>query len=208
MKRPFTHGFRWTALSETPAAAEDFSSQRDLVYENDRGPINATDTFESLGHASKVQSLSPKRVEDNVAERLQADGWRFGASVAAITTGVIATINFIMSVVFLNVDNSSSGSSTSKMLTELFHGSCEKAATLNTWTHLAINVISACLLAGSNFTMQVLIAPTRRDIDRAHAKERWLDIGLPSMRNLGHIGRRRSCLWWVLALTSLPLHLL
>jgi len=35
---------------------------------------------------------------------------------------------------------------------------------MNTWAHLAINMVSTGLLAGSNFCMQVLVTPTRADI--------------------------------------------
>lgn len=36
----------------------------------------------------------------------------------------------------------------------------------------------------------------------------WLDIGVPSLRNLRRISTRRVVLWWLLALSSIPLHLL
>lgn len=56
--------------------------------------------------------------------------------------------------------------------------------------------------------MQVLAAPTRQEVDRAHARNRWLDIGVPSVRNLWHISPYRAVVWWILGLSSIPLHLL
>ena len=56
--------------------------------------------------------------------------------------------------------------------------------------------------------MQRLSAPTRTEINEAHAKRKYLDIGIPSFRNLGRIGHFRTLLWMVLACSSLPLHLL
>ncbi|KAH7392189.1 hypothetical protein DE146DRAFT_661877 [Phaeosphaeria sp. MPI-PUGE-AT-0046c] len=56
--------------------------------------------------------------------------------------------------------------------------------------------------------MQCMTAPTRGEVDRAHAARRWLDIGVPSFRNLRRIGRDRLVLWLLLGLSSLPLHLL
>ena len=56
--------------------------------------------------------------------------------------------------------------------------------------------------------MQCLTAPTRTDIDEAHAKGRRLDIGILSVRNLGSIGVKRVLLWSLLGLSSVPLHLL
>ena len=56
--------------------------------------------------------------------------------------------------------------------------------------------------------MQCLTAPTRADIDRAHEKNAWLDIGILSLKNLHYIGYQRLTLWTVLGLSSIPLHLL
>jgi hypothetical protein len=58
------------------------------------------------------------------------------------------------------------------------------------------------------FQMQVLVAPTRAEIGRAHARGKYMDIAVPSIRNLRLISRYKVCLWLTLALTSLPLHLM
>ena len=55
--------------------------------------------------------------------------------------------------------------------------------------------------------MQRLASPTRRELDKAHKKHKWLDIGVPSFRNLFFINKWRSLGWVVLAASSLPLHL-
>ena len=78
----------------------------------------------------------------------------------------------------------------------------------NTALHVLINALSTMLLAGSNYTMQVLSSPTRQDVDAAHARGQWLDIGVLSPRNLRLIPRKRAALWYTLALSSVPLHLL
>jgi hypothetical protein len=54
---------------------------------------------------------------------------------------------------------------------------------------------------------QCLVAPTRKDVDRAHRAASWLDIGVPSLRNLFRISRKRSFLWLCLCFSSLPFHL-
>lgn len=56
--------------------------------------------------------------------------------------------------------------------------------------------------------MQCLSAPTRKEVDEAHAKGKWLDIGVPSVRNLTSIPKLRLGMWVGLGLTSLPLHLM
>ncbi|KAK5124153.1 hypothetical protein LTR85_001856 [Meristemomyces frigidus] len=56
--------------------------------------------------------------------------------------------------------------------------------------------------------MQCLCSPTRQEIDKAHARGDWMDVGVASVRNIFKISWRRSLLWWLLALSSVPIHLL
>lgn len=66
----------------------------------------------------------------------------------------------------------------------IFHGDCTRAAELDTLLHLVINIFSTGVLASSNFFMQVVSAPSRQEIDRAHRLLCALEIGVPSMKNL------------------------
>ncbi|KAF2155261.1 hypothetical protein K461DRAFT_110724 [Myriangium duriaei CBS 260.36] len=74
-------------------------------------------------------------------------------------------------------------------------------------THLLVNVLATGLLAASNYAMQVLVSPTRYEVDKAHARRKWLDVGLPSLRNIRAVSWWRLLLWCGLVLSSLPLHL-
>jgi hypothetical protein len=78
--------------------------------------------------------------------------------------------------------------------------------------HVFISALSTLLLSASNYTMQILIAPTRSEVDRAHRGEfkgrTWLDIGVLSTTNLAHVGTVRHVLWIVMAISSIPVHLL
>lgn len=91
---------------------------------------------------------------------------------------------------------------------EVFAGDCHRSETINTWVHLAINAVSTMLLSGSNYCMQILSAPTRKEVDKAHAKQKWLDIGVPSVRNLTNVAWSKILMWWLLGLSSIPLHLM
>lgn len=91
---------------------------------------------------------------------------------------------------------------------EVYNGDCRRAESINTWVHLFINVLSTLLLSASNYCMQCLSAPSRQDIDKAHAKKRWLDIGVPSVRNLRNIPIKKVLVWWSLGISSVPLHLM
>lgn len=85
---------------------------------------------------------------------------------------------------------------------------CASIRTSNTMMHLLTNVLSSVLLAGSNYTMQCLMGPTRQQINSAHARRRWLDVGVPSLRNFGSMASRDQVFWLLLVLSSVPLHLL
>ena len=90
----------------------------------------------------------------------------------------------------------------------MYRGNCGTVKTLNLWLHLAINVISTLLLGSSNYCMQLLVAPTPSEVQKAHERSKWLDIGIPSFRNLWWIARRSWIVWSCLWLSSALLHLL
>ncbi len=90
----------------------------------------------------------------------------------------------------------------------LYDGSCSNVQSMNTGLHLCINLLSMVLLSGSNYAMQCISAPTRAEVDAAHKENKWLDIGIPSLKNLHLASRKKKFLWGVLLASSLPLHLL
>ncbi|OCK83187.1 hypothetical protein K432DRAFT_423576 [Lepidopterella palustris CBS 459.81] len=87
-------------------------------------------------------------------------------------------------------------------------GNCAEAKKLDRWLHLLINVLSSALLAGSNVFMQVCSSPTRDDIDGAHRRHRWLHVGVLSFKNLMHVGGVKVFVCVILAISSIPFHLL
>ncbi|KAK4450480.1 hypothetical protein QBC34DRAFT_460961 [Podospora aff. communis PSN243] len=90
----------------------------------------------------------------------------------------------------------------------IYEGDCERVRTLDQWLHLLINLLGTGMLSASNYCMQLQAAPTRANIDRAHKDNRWLDVGIPSLRNLRYISNWRRLSWALLALSSVPIHLI
>lgn len=119
-------------------------------------------------------------------------------NIAVIIGIVIFLINLIGTIVLMNRFGSA----------DIFRGDCQTASRLSTAFHVLINILSSLLLSASNFSMQLLVAPTRNEVDRAHNNFTWLDIGVPSLRNLRYIARRKRLAWWILGISSLPLHFL
>lgn len=56
--------------------------------------------------------------------------------------------------------------------------------------------------------MQCVTSPTRSECDAAHARGDWLIIGIAGTRNLKRISYQRRVVWALLALSSVPIHLL
>jgi hypothetical protein len=73
----------------------------------------------------------------------------------------------------------------------LFSGPCAKTSTINWGLHAAINVFVVVVVAGANYVFQVLSSPTRTEVAVAHFRRQWLDVGIPSFRNLAHVEGRR-----------------
>lgn len=152
--------------------------------------------------AAVVSDGAPCRTcEEEDPKTKYFQGWRMGVTLCAATAGSVLTINVVLTVVAWSKFGLSSGIGT------LQEGSCRTTKEISLWLHVAINVLSTLLLGASNYCMQCLASPTRKEVDKAHAQQVWLDIGVPSVRNLSRISRRRALLWFCLAISSLPLHL-
>lgn len=87
-------------------------------------------------------------------------------------------------------------------------GPCAKIKKLDLVFHAIINVLGIIALAAVGSFLTALSSPTRQDMDHAHAQGFWFDIGVPSIRNLNHIGRVRKWLSIVLFIFSLPIHIM
>lgn len=136
------------------------------------------------------------------AGRFNFNGWRAGVKICASTAATVLIANVGLTIWASTKNGLVDG------LATIHEGSCQEAKDLSLWLHLLINVLSTILLAASNYCMQILSSPTREEVDQAHASQIWLDIGVPSVRNLRHIAGRRIFLWWLLAFSGIPLHLL
>ena len=146
------------------------------------------------------QTATSAKNESQTGRHFQ--GWRMGVTLGAITTGVVLVIN--LSVMIWGA----AGAGFKGGLRTLQHGTCKETKNLSLWLHLAINVLSTLLLGASSYTMQCLSSPTRDEIDGAHRNYKWLDIGIPSLRNFKHKSRGKLLLWYLMAISSVPLHLL
>ena len=134
--------------------------------------------------------------------RFRFESWKVGVMVAAAMTTAVLIVNSVLTIWASSSFGLKDGIGTA------YTGSCGVVGAWSFWLHILINALSSALLSASNYTMQCVTAPTRRECDLAHARGDWLDVGVPSVRNLFRISRRRRIMWALLALTSTPIHLL
>ena len=139
---------------------------------------------------------TPRRQHENN----EYSGWRGGIAAACTIAGTVLVLNIIFSIYGGVV------SKTGMRIGSLYEGDCETVSRADSALHIAINMMGTLLLGASNYTMQCISSPTRREIDMAHARGKYLDIGLPSIRNLA--GARKKTLFWLLVLSTMPLHFL
>jgi hypothetical protein len=132
-------------------------------------------------------------------------GWRYTALVLAMLVAVLTV--FLTSILFVSLHRLGNGWAAIMDNSAFFVGSCEISSRLNTFLHFLINMVSSGILASSNFFMQVLCAPTRDDINKAHRKRYPLEIGVQSWKNLWRIPIVNVLMWLAFAGSSVPFHI-
>jgi hypothetical protein len=139
--------------------------------------------------------------------RVKVPRWKNGVRYCAIASCVVS----LMNTIFLLVGEGRAGFpplSRNDGRRTLHDGPCDNTKKINIGVHLIINILGSIILGVSNYCMQCMNAPTRTEVDQAHSNFRWVDIGIPSLRNLDKISGLGVVLWLLLGSSSVPLHLL
>lgn len=129
-------------------------------------------------------------------------GWR---RTAVINTIAVTTFTLFTAALLAWSSSRSGGGVDSNLI--FFDGDCAKSASMNLWLHLLLNACSTGVIASSNFFMQVLNSPTRREVDKAHRENVALEIGVPSLSNILHVAWFKNVCWLLFFASSFPIHL-
>jgi hypothetical protein len=148
-------------------------------------PLMSRDNAETQENEETWEDSTTKKRSAMKSKALEA--WRFIVTSGALAGIVILLINVITLSVMYGQHQ------TDRQSITFFTGSCDIAEKINTGAHLVLNVLSTILLAYSNFSMQCLGSPSRTEVDSAHKKHHWLNIGIPSIRNVLFPRRRLHC---------------
>lgn len=201
-------GTSTTATCQEESTKESFFPQLSQTFDYARLQSyfrEAKHLFSSLEGKSSLQNIPLPLVKREIEPGKE---WIRGAMLCAWGTALILILNAILTIIAVGVGYSKSLGEKYFTYTELYQGSCSVTDSWTTAMHFIINILSTALLAASNYMMQCLSAPSRADVDRAHARRRWLDIGILSARNLAVMDNKRKILWGLLFVSSFPIHML
>jgi len=186
--------------SPYPISLQSYRSQPpSLELDGDDGHLlKSSPSFHSEPTNTGIDKVFIKSFKD-LRQRLK--GWRFGVLLSSGLASFVLVTNCVAAIAIHSKYGIHDGVSTA------FEGDCD---VVNRWSlglHVIINMLSSLLLSASNYTMQVLNAPTRSECDKVHAQNKWLDIGITSLHNLTRITWPRRVLWLLLGFSSVPIHL-
>jgi hypothetical protein len=184
----------------------NFSRRRHLMESVESHPGLST------GHAVRLVPQKPMLSVSNqvigssasiLAESTTSlSGWRKGVLCCMVAGSLVLGADLAVLIWATRQERSTASTSV------LYDGSCSQAKKYSTCAHLVINALSTILLAAGNYCMQLLSSPSRQEIDWHHARKRVLDIGLNSWSNVFKVAWPKGIAWCILAMTSIPLHLL
>ncbi|KAF2649839.1 hypothetical protein K491DRAFT_167900 [Lophiostoma macrostomum CBS 122681] len=126
-------------------------------------------------------------------------GWRGGIAGFTILASIVLILN--ISALIWTATHLDDGN-----YATLTVGSYKSISNLSGRIHFGMNILSMALLAGSNYCMQCLSSPTRAEVDAAHARGSYVNIGALSWRNVLTSRKRRICLLSLLTLSSIVMH--
>ena len=123
-------------------------------------------------------------------------GWRGGVLACVVLVACCVLIEIALLVVAIKLENG---------LGTLYHGSCARVKNLSNYLLIPLNVLGTITLSSSNYVMQILNAPNRQEIEKAHQSACFLNVGISSPSNLRHTSRLKRTLYVLLALSTVPI---
>lgn len=166
-------------------------------------PLISHERTETSANKNEETMHESNTVKERFTFRIKAlKAWRFTVASGVLAGTIILLVNILTLAVIYGRHSPENHSIV------FFTGKCSIASGVSTTSHLIINTLSTILLAYSNFSMQCLGSPTRKEIDSAHQKHEWLTIGVPSIRNLFFKSKTKIAMWLLLVISSFPLHMI
>lgn len=161
---------------------------------------SGTSSTDESGEAEESAGGGEKGPRSGSGPRLA--GWKGGIAINALIAFGILVISVVCLTLAISRSSLLGGEA------PVYSGSCARARRIHFGLQALVGVFAVALLAAANYAFQVLSSPTRLEVALAHEKRRWLDIGVPSVRNLRFISRLRVLMIVGVLLVSFTIHLL
>ncbi len=87
---------------------------------------------------------------------------------------------------------------------------CDQLKQQRTGLSFAVNFLAAVTGLFSSHSLQVLSAPTRKQLNACHKAKKYMEVGVQSLHNVvsRRLGWWKTSLWLALMIMALPFHLL
>ena len=132
-------------------------------------------------------------------------GWRMGALLNLILLTTCLVVEVVMLTVAIVLDRKDSGSWLDGVI---YAGSCTTTKRWITPIALLVNIVATITIGSSNYMMQCASAPTGPELRKAHDRGNFLRVGVSSPLNIDHVSKMKTAMWWIMGITSVPVHLL
>lgn len=123
-------------------------------------------------------------------------GWRGGVSLNILLAIFILIANIVCLALAAANDQLKAQD------TIISSGDCRRISAIDQAVQAICNVVGIFFIVGASYVTQVLVSPTREEVTKAHGKSRWLDIGIPSLRNMSAISVDRAILSAMIIFTA------
>ena len=156
------------------------------------------------GPANLSDDPSEDGIDSNPTIAQRYTGWRAGTLVCCYAVLICIIVEAVLLIWAAKTSVGGAGSGL------LYEGNCGKVRNMAIWLLLPLNIAATVLIGTGNYVMQVMAAPDRGEIDLAHSFAKTIAVGGIRFRDLrsGRGGYLRRSTWWILGISSLPIHLL
>jgi hypothetical protein len=154
------------------------------------------------GSHEDLDRILPGGHDGFARDRAWMTGWRGGVAVNAFVSFLVLVVGIVCLILAVSKARMLGGE------TAIFEGRCDGAERIGWGVRAVISVFVVVLLAIGNYVFQVLSSPTRRELAAAHDRYQWMDIGVPSWRNLRFVSNTRVFLAAVILLAAFSTQLM
>jgi hypothetical protein len=160
-----------------------------------RPPYSSEHSSDRSLSISKPNVETPSRFSRLHARVGNLQGWRCSLFLFLSVSSLLLFLNVLFAII---------GIGRHKLLSDglgtFFTGSRKEVSSALAGLKLLVAIFSTLVFAAGTYTIQILLSPTRAELDRKHRSGKWMDIGVFSFRNFHNISPTRK--WRISAIAT------